>query len=146
MTIKVGASGFPACTSLDSILLTGGTSWRNDCQYAMGATRSASITSATLTEVLNIAQAGFLTFSAITSGGTVASHKIRIVLDGVEVLNEASGAGFGTNKAYAQVGSFSNSVSVATEGLIRFNESLVVEIAGDGTTAAQYLYKRVLTE
>lgn len=148
MTIEIGgiSGGIKPVTSMNSVLLTGDgptASWPN----TFGATLTADITSATLTEVLNISGSGYLTFSAVRrgAGSDATSHKIRIVIDGVEALNEVSG-GILSSLSYAtQLGTYFVNNKSGFEGVIIFNTSLVVEIAGDGTNPANYAYKRYLT-
>ena len=150
MTILVGASGgLKPPTSLQNNTVVGVAGMQTDMALSMAAVNSAAITSATITEVLNISGSGVLTFSAIsTSGGsTMTSYKITIVVDGVTVLSQLSGGSTANTTAHYQVGTYNNDSSepASAEGQIVFNSSLVVEIAGDGTNGAQYVYKRYLT-
>jgi len=114
---------------------------------AMGVLTTSQVTSTTLTEVLNISGSGVLTFSGVgrAVNSDVATSKIRIVIDDVEVLNDSSMAAQTTSMYYSQVGAFNNNNDVSTEGFVVFKESLVVEIAGDGSYPVSYKYKRHLT-
>lgn len=149
MTIEVGSGGgLKPPTSLQNNLITAAASMYNNISTIMAASVSAPVTSATLTEVLNISGSGVLTFSALTTASTpsLASYKITIVIDGVTVLSELSGTGISQSQARFHVGAYSNDIKTSsTEGQIVFNSSLVVEIAGDGTNGAHYVYKRYLT-
>ena len=146
MTIEVGgiSGGISPATSLTSVLVQNTGISVGTFVTQTGCTSSSSITSATLTEVLSITGSGYLTFSGvIRSVNNTSSHKIRMVIDGVEVLNDASG-GTLTNILYnTQIG-MASGVSMS-ESIVTFNNSLVVEIAGDGTNGATYAYKRYLT-
>ena len=148
MAILVGGGGgLSPPSSLQSNLVTGTTSLYFEISR-MGVSQSSGITSATITEVLNISGSGVLTFSGITtsSSSTMTAYKITIVIDGVTVLSELSGGAVTSLQAAFQVGVYNNSVEPASaEGVIVFNSSLVVEIAGDGTNGAKYVYKRYLT-
>ncbi len=149
MTIPVGSSGgLKPPTSLQNNTITAATAMYSNILTLMGSVNSAAITSATLTEVLNISGSGVLTLSAIStsSTATMTAYKITIVIDGVTVLSELSGGATTQSTAHFQVGAYSNATKTASaEGQVVFNTSLVVEIAGDGTNGAQYVYKRYLT-
>ena len=150
MTISLGGGGgLKPPTSLPSILASGGAGLTSSTLVvAFGAVRSAQITSATLTEVLNISGSGYLTFSAIAryAGANTTDHKIRILVDGVEVLNDTSGAALTSTNYSVQVGCGSpTNNQYMSESLLVFSASFVVEIAGDGTNGVGYVYKRVLT-
>ena len=114
----------------------------------MGVQESAAITSATLTEVLNISGGGEIQHLAMmtSSGTTTTSSKLKIVIDGTTVLDDTLGS---SNQFayYGVVGSFFANASVLSfgEGNVPFLESLVVSIAGDGTNGSQLTYKRYLT-
>ena len=150
MTIEVGASGrLKPPTSLQNNHVQGQTNQYIDIATSMGAINSASITSLTITEVLNISGSGVLTLSAISSAGSggLSDYKITIVIDGVTVISELAGGTLNASAAMFQVGTFCNDTgaSASAEGTITFNSSLVVNIAGDGTNAAKYTHKRYLT-
>ena len=149
MTINVGASGgLKPPTSLQNRVVAGQTNQAGDISSSMGAVETAAITSLTITEVLNISGSGVLTLSAISaSGANLTGYKITIVIDGTTVVSELAGGPLSSTTAAFQVGTFSNDTgaSASAEGEIVFNSSLVVEIAGDGTNGAQYVYKRYLT-
>jgi hypothetical protein len=146
MTIEVGAGGgLRPPTSLENIEAQGAASFSNNMGTAMATNVSSTITSATLTEVLNISGSGVLTFSAVSCTSNLTDYKITIVIDGVTVLSELAGGVLNSSQAAFQVGAFVNLNDIASLGMIVFNSSLVVEIAGDATNGAIYHYKRYLT-
>ena len=146
MTINVGASGgLKPPTALEHILMTATTNFYNAAAEAAG-TETAPVTSATLTEVLNISGSGVLElgYIACSANANTTAHKCEITIDGVIVVNEASGGVIQTSTAFFNVGIFSN-IDKITFGQIVFNSSLVIKVAGDGTNGAAYFYKRYLT-
>lgn len=112
-----------------------------------GAQVTATITSATLTEVLNIPGSGYFTFAAVLndSPNTVTDPKFRIVIDGTTTLDESSGTTIADQNQIGIIGRFASLSSGATESRIEFNSSFIVSIAGDGTDGVAFAYKRVLT-
>ena len=92
MTILVGGGGgVSPPTSLQNAKVAGAASFNVDLTNMTGASQSSTITSATLTEVLNISGPGVLEFSALVAAGSASSHNISMVIDGVTALNETSG-------------------------------------------------------
>ena len=125
--------------------MVGTTSFYNDGNQ-VAITESASITSATLTEVLNISgsgviQLGYIGCSTVTA---LTAHKCQIIIDGTTVVNETSGGAIANTQCYANVGLWNN-LDMLTFGQVVFDSSLVINIAGDGTDGAAYFYKRYLT-
>ena len=122
-------------------------SWFANIQDRVGAKLSSAITSATLTEVLNITTPGVLTFGGLISSTatTSSSSKIQIEVDGVNVTDE-SALSVAQTEFWGVVGSVfvQSSAFGATEGAVPFN-SLRVLIAGDGTNGVQFAYKNYLT-
>lgn len=151
MTIEIGGSsgGLSPVTSMETVRVVNNTLSTAIFPGAFGVTLTADVSSSTLTEVLNISGSGYFTFSALIrgTGGTVSNSKIRILIDGVEALNETSAGSFNNAHYSAQIGIYtvySGGVS-GVEGIVTFNSSFVVQIAGDGTNPVQYAYKRYLT-
>lgn len=144
--------GERAPTSLDFQVVFSSNSHASDAQQVFGAQRTATITSATLTEVLNISNGtgGYFTYAALLnpSVATVTNPKIRIVIDGqaTPALDASSGTTILTNQHLPIVGLFNDSgENMSTESIIHFKKSFVVSIAGDGTDGVQFGFKRVLT-
>ena len=115
-----------------------------------GCTESV-VSSSSLTEALNIAGGGVLTFANVSqsSGATasVSNVKIRIVIDGVTVLDEV-GITLPSRDSAAQIVGAAISTgngTTYTEGIVIFNKSLVVSIASDGVTPLSFNHKRYLT-
>lgn len=113
-----------------------------------GLSQTASTTSATLTEVLNISGGGVIEFLAIMSGSASVIGKWRIVIDGVTVLDEAS-VSLADTIAFCAVGSVRASSSTGVQwfidfGVVVFKKSLVVSQAGNGTAPVYTLYSRRL--
>ena len=110
MTINVGSGGGKPPTSLQNNTVVGVAGIQTDMALSMAAVNSAAITSATLTEVLNITGSGVLTFSAIStsSGSTMTSYKITIVIDGVTALSELSGGSTPNTTAHFPAGTYNN--------------------------------------
>jgi len=111
----------------------------------LGATLSSEVTSATLTEVLSLTGPGVISFLGMvkTSVDTTAS-KIRVIVDGNEALLENTAGVLDATHYYSVVGSFSAN-GHASEPLMTFSSTLVVEVAGDGTQGSKLAYKRYLT-
>jgi hypothetical protein len=115
-------------------LFAGGSSPRTVIVPDTGCQQSASITSASLTEVLNKTN-GVISLAAIhtATGTAVTNAKFRIVLDGVEVLN-STGTLSDQDSIRCAIGTYSS----GTGGRILSREeipykTLVIEISGDGT-------------
>ena len=119
--------------------------------WFLGTVQSAEITSASLAEVLNISGSGIidiLAFGGLASA--VNPAKIRIVIDGVTVLDESGLAFAATNALRFVLGNYkqetaSNHKSHMSEQPAVFNSSLVVSIAGDGTDGLIAGYRYYLT-
>ena len=131
-------------TSLQNTFITGNTSYAANMNADTACSVSSAITSATLTEVLNISGSGVLTFSML-SGAATSSHKINITIDGIAALNETSGAGISATQGFSQVGFYNNARAHSSEGVVVFDSSLVVQIAGDGSNGVVYHFRRYLT-
>ncbi len=104
------------------------------------------MTSATLTEVLNVSGSGVLTFAGITTstGTTVNPAKFRVVIDGVTALDESTivlpETSFG-----AIAGTFQNTQYTFSQEALAFNSSIVVSIAGDSTNGVHFYHRKYLT-
>lgn len=112
---------------------------------------SASVSSSTLTEVLNIETGGVLRFLSLNSvNGAVNADpaKIKVTIDGVEVLDE-TGLDVSFTNTMQIVGAAddqagSAGIYCAFES-IPFARSLLVEIAGDGSDAVEAMYSYYTT-
>jgi hypothetical protein len=124
--------------------------------YALGfhgLTVADAVTSATLTEKLNVTGPGVLQFLALGSGDNdnVVNPKFRIVIDGVTALDVSSGYTLNDTSLLAACGGFFVGGSGLTDdqGIffekMPFNESLVVSVAGDGTDPVRLIYSYYLT-
>ena len=115
---------------------------------AFALQESAEITTSALTNVLNIAGSGVVTYlSASAVSGALSNAKIRITVDGVIAL-DFSGA-VGSTESVKILGvaddrAGSSGLSLA-EVLAPFNASFVVEIAGDGVDPLKFFHKKYLT-
>lgn len=146
MTINVsGGGGLKPPTSLEHILMSATTSFYNEATQA-AITESAPITSASLTEVLNISGSGVIDigYIACSANAALTAHKCEITIDGTLVVNETSGGAITVTQGYMNVGIWSN-LNMITFGQVVFDSSIVIRIAGDGTNGAAYFYKRYLT-
>ena len=150
MTISVGGGGGGGAsppTALSIVKVTGTTNIRDSIELDIGAVISSNVTSTTLTEVLNVSGSGVLTFAAIVTdfaAGADKATKTRIVIDGVEVLNDTS-ITLDHDKIGAIIGLYNNSPALFTEVPVPFATSLVIEIAGDGTNPMKFAHKKYLT-
>ena len=148
--ISVSGGGLKPPTTLTATLGTwvGGTAARTVLPQ-LGCIQSASITSATLTEVVNESVGGVLTFAAIyAAAAATTDSKFRIVRDGITVLDDSGTAITDADAALQVVGSVaapSGSNLGFSEGQIIWNSTLVISIAGDGTNGAQLSHKLYLT-
>lgn len=118
----------------------------------IGVSLSTAVTSATITEVLNISGSGVITFAGLiaSTATAVTAPKLKIVIDGVTVLEDLAATDLTSDSQILQIiGSLyvdkSGNEMAATEVPVTFNSSLVVSIAGDGTNGVQFAYKRYLT-
>lgn len=152
MTINVGAGGGGATppTSINAIRVQANSNVTSDVATFFGAQVTANVTSASLTEVLNITGKGILQFLMLNgnSGSTsISNAKIRVVIDGVEVTNFTSAPFISSTASVNVVGSYNGGTaeSHAAHDAVAFNSSLVVEIASNGTNNVRLAYKRYLT-
>lgn len=139
-------------TSLDIVLQanSGAASYYSQMSIVNGCLFSSTVTSATITEVLNIPGSGVITFGGlIISAATVTASKLSIEIDGVTVAEDLAIASMQDSYIAGVIGSFyASTISQATvmsEVPITFNKSLKVSIAGDGTNGVKFAYKRYLT-
>jgi len=146
-TINGGGSKPP--TSLDFVVVSASAGAQvANVTDKFGAKVTATVTSSSLTEVLNITGSGAISFASLlnitTIGNTVTNPKIRIAIDGVTALDASSGTTLTSVQAISIIGRY-DVTSGMTEVNQPFNKSLVVSIAGDGTDGVAFAYKRTLT-
>ena len=139
-------------TSLDIIRQanTGGAVYWTQLPIVIGCKITSAVSSTTITEVVDIVGSGVLTFAGlISSNAGVTAAKLSIEIDGVTVAEDLSLAALQDSYIDGVVGSvyFSSltQAACASEGLVPFNKSLKVSIAGDGTNDVYFVYKRYLT-
>jgi len=149
LSIPFAGGGATPPTSLNAVRAVGSSSITTDVFNAFGAQVTADVTSATLTEVLNISGKGILQFLMLNGNSSttiITNPKIRIVIDGIEVTN-ATIPNVSSTRAGSVVGAYNGGASEqhGTHDAIAFNSSLVVEIASDGTNNVRLAYKRYLT-
>ena len=152
MTIKLSdkGGGAKAPTSLDAVpqFFIGGDTGRSAAVELGGCKQSASVTSASLTEVLNISGAGVLTFAGVHTAGAnpVSNSLFRIVIDGNTVLDDSANLS-DQDAIFTAVGALGSPTNKGSfnENPVPFKKSLVISISGDGTDGAQLSYKRYLT-
>ena len=146
---SITGGGNKAPTSLDFVVTTASSNTQiSEVTNEFGAKVSSSITSSTLTQVLNKSGSGFFTFLSIINiaNVTVSNPKILIIIDGVTVLNVSSGTTItGTQNISILGRHFRSTNSVSTESRIDYKKSLVVDIAGDGTNGVALAFKQVET-
>lgn len=156
MIVSAGAATPRAPTDLDYREMRsrqGG--WKWETVIAHGLLQTAEVTSASLTEVINITGSGVINvMGLIRSNNAVSTPKIKVVIDGVTVADE-TGTTFADDKdAYMVVGALHAGVDSAdtepdglnvTFGNIIFNKSLVVSIAADGGQPVEVIWSRYLT-
>ena len=152
MTINLSSkSGNKPPTSLDAVqqIFIGGDTARSAAIELGGCKQSASITSASLTEVLNISGSGVLTFAGIHTAAAAAVNPalFRIVIDGVTALDVTVNNLSDQDMIMTAVGALGapSGKGAFSENPVTFNQSLVISISGDGTDGAQLSYKRYLT-
>lgn len=140
-------------TGLNLVRQSGGTgiSYYIQAPDFAGCKLSSAITSATLTEVVNITGAGVFTFAGlITSTSTTSSTaKIDIEIDGATVLNDVGIASLLDSDFDSVIGAmYANATTGGigvSEGYVSYSSSIIIKIAGDGTNGVQLAYKDYLT-
>ena len=140
--------GGSAATSVNGIMMS------NNVPYSsianIGATSvSASVTSTTLADVLNITGSGYITFLALhtANASNLTDAKLTVVVDGVTAFSDLAIGAVTNANLLSLVGSYmaSTSGNIFSESIMPFNQSLVIQVAGDGTNGAVISYKRTLT-
>lgn len=128
--------------------------FRWDQSLSHGLIQTASVTSTTLTEVINVTGSGVITFLVLIAAvdASVNPFKLRVVIDGVTCVDLTSGNVNGerctcvvggllqdasSDSSYTGFGHFAEEVA--------FHKSLVVSIAGDGADQAKIIWSRYLT-
>ena len=146
LTTIAGGSGIPPPTALTMVVQAGLAGMRNVPVTHVGAEESSAITSATLTEVLNISGSGVLSYLGMTTTTATAANPslFRVVIDGAQVLDE-TGINLLETQFAGVVGSTTNNPAISTQGLVTFNSSLVISIAGDGVNGVKAFWKKYLT-
>ena len=143
------SGGLQPPTTLTAVSFTGGASITATVVTKMAASVSATVTSASLTTVLDISGSGVFTFLQMLNaagGGAVSPAALKITIDGVVALDESALSFASDPTCYAVVGVFADeSAGASTESSVVFNSSFKVEIAGDGTDGVILAYKRYLT-
>lgn len=108
------------------------------------STQTATITSSSITEVLNLTGPGVVTYLGFRMFSAASDNQVRVTIDGVVVFEDLAFTSI-SSSGYFLVGSSTSDSSFrsSTEVTVPFNSSLIVEIAAPGSIAA--LYKTYLT-
>lgn len=145
------AGGAKPATNIEANVgtFTGGTPARSTLPQ-LGCSQSASVTSGSLTEVLNISGSGVLTFAAMhmADNGSINNALFRITVDGVIALDDTNIDLIDQDAAACAVGLYASPAGTITvsQEPITFNKSLVIEISGAASANdTQLSYKRYLT-
>lgn len=118
-----------------------------------GLQETAKINSSTLTSVIDITGSGVITCLGMIQGptaGSVLNPKIKIIVDGVTVLDVTTSNIVAGEEFWAVVGWLQAEGSTPDHfnqgfGALVFNESINVLIAGDGTDGVTVFWDRYLT-
>jgi len=124
---------------------TSGTPGQSLITYVGGT--ETSRTTASLANALSLTSSGVLTFLGYGSGSNAlgAGVEVKVTIDGTEVLDDTGT--FNATESRCPVGSVYDNASnsATTNGQIVFNESLLIEFAGDGVDPIYLTYDYYLT-
>ena len=139
-------SGLRPPTTLNSRILTTGSAVNTEIGTHF-ADLTAGATSATLATIINETTPGVINyFGAVATSTATTNAKLKITINGVVTLDR-SDVSLTTGHILSIVGHFSNDTATgpgASEVSVKF-DTLLVEIAGDGSNALSLAHKYYLT-